>query len=322
MPMHLRALITFGAVASEGSFSRAAQKMGVAQSWVSEQVRGLEEYLGFALLARSGHNLKLTPEGATLYTYARQMTQLRDEAGAVAAQMKAALASRLRIGSLPSTADIPIRIELIERFICLYERVQVEVVEEPVPRLMDRLEKHEYDVLLLYNRGQVSEAEFDLLKLAELRCHILIPQEDQFSRAELFPMEAFAGRTVLISPSRQDPLLIKSIEETFAPHGVNFVAAPELNRHAVERYARIKRLSVLRWQPGKGRARRLEGDMVMLPIGQEITLDFIAMRNRGVHSRNLERFWQLAARFASLPQGRPEDAKVPASHVAAKKNAN
>ena len=109
MPLHLRALITFGAVAAEGSFSRAAQKMGVTQSWVSEQVRGLEDYLGFDLLVRAGRQLRLTAEGAALFPYAQQMTQLRDDAEACAARMKTARASQLRVGSLPSTAELPAR---------------------------------------------------------------------------------------------------------------------------------------------------------------------------------------------------------------------
>lgn len=298
MPLHLRALISFGAVAGEGSFSRAAQKMGVTQSWVSEQVRGLEDYLGFDLLVRSGRQLKLTAEGAALYPYAQQMTQLRDDAEACAARMKSSRASQLRVGSVPSTAEMPLRLALVERFVAKYERVQFELVEDNVPRLIDRLQARELDVLLLYDRGYLPAAEVDILKLDELHCCVLLPQEDPLSSCEAFPVAAFQDRSVVFSPGRQDPQLMEKLQDVFSAYGARFVTAPEHNRRTIERYARLKRLAAFRWR-APGRGRRELGDMVLLPLDEEIAVDFVAVRNRGLQSRNLKRFWQLASSIAA-----------------------
>ncbi|WP_211191721.1 LysR family transcriptional regulator [Actinoplanes sp. TBRC 11911] len=63
----LRHLSTFVAVAEEGSFSRAADRLRIAQSAVSRTIRDLERDLGRQLFDRSTHHVALTQAGhATL----------------------------------------------------------------------------------------------------------------------------------------------------------------------------------------------------------------------------------------------------------------
>jgi len=78
--MDLRRLRYFCAVAEELHFGRAAERMHVVQSAVSQQVKLLEEELGFALLERSRHGVRLTIQGAVFLPEARAVL-LRVEAG-------------------------------------------------------------------------------------------------------------------------------------------------------------------------------------------------------------------------------------------------
>src|ERR1044072_2202769 len=69
--MELRQLEYFVAVAEEGSFTRAAEKVHVAQPGASAQIRRLERELGAALLERTSRSVRLTDVGAAVLPYAR-----------------------------------------------------------------------------------------------------------------------------------------------------------------------------------------------------------------------------------------------------------
>ena len=69
--MELRQLATFVAVAEEGSFTRAADRLHVVQSAVSAGVRKLEKELGTTLFDRSTHTVRLSDAGGALLPEAR-----------------------------------------------------------------------------------------------------------------------------------------------------------------------------------------------------------------------------------------------------------
>lgn len=63
---NLRDLNAFVAVAAEGSFTRAAARLGVSQSALSQTVRNLEERLGIRLLNRTTRSVSPTEAGDRL----------------------------------------------------------------------------------------------------------------------------------------------------------------------------------------------------------------------------------------------------------------
>src|SRR4051812_25698988 len=69
--MELRQLEYFVAVVDEANFTRAAERLHVAQPGVSAQIRRLEAELGQELLDRSGRTVKLTDVGAAVLPHAR-----------------------------------------------------------------------------------------------------------------------------------------------------------------------------------------------------------------------------------------------------------
>ena len=99
--MELRHLRYFIAVAEELHFSRAAERLHVAQPAVSEQVRKLEEELGVRLLNRTTHRVALTEAGATLLTEARGVLQQVHRARLATHESRDRSGARLRIGYSP-----------------------------------------------------------------------------------------------------------------------------------------------------------------------------------------------------------------------------
>lgn len=79
MPVEIRQLKTFRAVAQMLSFNRAADRLGYAQSSVSAQIQALEEELGVRLFDRLGRRVLLTHAGETLEQYAAKILDLTEE---------------------------------------------------------------------------------------------------------------------------------------------------------------------------------------------------------------------------------------------------
>ena len=101
--MELRHLRYFVAVAEELHFSRAAERLHIAQPAVSEQVRKLEEELGVRLLNRTKRTVSLTDAGAALLVEARRVLQQVEMARRATHEVRDRLANRLRIGYTPAS---------------------------------------------------------------------------------------------------------------------------------------------------------------------------------------------------------------------------
>lgn len=77
--MELRHLRYFAAIAGERSFTRAAEKLRIAQPPLSRQMRDLENELGVALFERGSRPLRLTPAGRFFHEHALQILERADE---------------------------------------------------------------------------------------------------------------------------------------------------------------------------------------------------------------------------------------------------
>jgi DNA-binding transcriptional LysR family regulator len=122
--MQLAQLEAFLKVAWEGSFTRAALALNVAQSSVSARISALEKDLGEKLLMRLGSRVELTPAGRALLPYAEEMTNmmLRAREGVRTASRLSHEAVCLRIGSNGSSS-----LALVPKVINEFHRLRPDV---------------------------------------------------------------------------------------------------------------------------------------------------------------------------------------------------
>src|SRR5438445_362073 len=71
--MDTRQLAAFCMVVERRSFSQAAERLGVTQPAVSQQIRALEERVGRKLIDRSGRRVEPTEAGERLYRSAQRL---------------------------------------------------------------------------------------------------------------------------------------------------------------------------------------------------------------------------------------------------------
>src|SRR5580693_48759 len=105
LAIELRHLRYFVALADAGSFTRAAERMFVAQPTLSQQIRRLEEIVGTRLLQRRREGLQLTMAGAVLLEASRTVLSLVDHEVNRTRQVAGLGRPRLRVVVPPRLPD-------------------------------------------------------------------------------------------------------------------------------------------------------------------------------------------------------------------------
>jgi DNA-binding transcriptional LysR family regulator len=124
---NLNDLTAFLAVATDQSFTRAAAKLGVSQSALSQTVRGLEQRLGIRLLTRTTRRVTPTQAGERLLqNIGPRIEEIRAEMSAVAA-LSGKPAGTVRLVSSENAAHA-VLMPALQRVLPLYPGIKVEVV--------------------------------------------------------------------------------------------------------------------------------------------------------------------------------------------------
>jgi DNA-binding transcriptional LysR family regulator len=135
--MELYSLQVFLTIATEKSFSRAAEKLLRTQPAVSLALQRLEQELREKLIDRSGKDLLLTDAGRTVLEYARRFQSLQQELENSLAELRDNSAGRLTIGANESTTLYLLR--HIERYRELYPKIKVQIRRSLSSKLPDEL---------------------------------------------------------------------------------------------------------------------------------------------------------------------------------------
>lgn len=138
--MDLFQLEVFLAVAREGSFSRAAEKLYRTQPAVSQTIRKLEAEIGEALFDRSSRDGTLTEAGRVLQDYAQKLLNLRGEARSALKELSEMHKGRLAIAANEFTCLY--LLPVLAEFRALYPKILVTVLRALASRIPDEVMKH------------------------------------------------------------------------------------------------------------------------------------------------------------------------------------
>jgi DNA-binding transcriptional LysR family regulator len=146
--MELRQLEYFVAVAEEANFTRASERVHIAQSGVSAQVRRLERELGAELLDRTPSGVRVTDVGAAVLPYARAALEAAAGARAAVDELTGLLHGHVSVGMIVarSALDLP---DLLATFHSEHPGVEITLAEDSSDRLLERLAGGELDLALI-----------------------------------------------------------------------------------------------------------------------------------------------------------------------------
>lgn len=147
--MDLRRLRYFLRIADEGSMSRAASVLGIAQPALSRQMRLLEEALGVVLFRRTPRGVTLTEEGeqlrAAMTGPLRQLELAMQNVGSPFAQLEGGV-----VLGMPATTACVLAEPLLGRLAAAFPKVKLRVVDRETGQLIEGMLKGEVDLALIY----------------------------------------------------------------------------------------------------------------------------------------------------------------------------
>lgn len=166
--MEIRQLQHFVAVAEEKQFTRAAQRMNIVQSALSNSIRLLEEELDAKLFVRSTRHVRLTDAGQMLLDKARTaLDSIRDARDAVAAvrNLERGTLSIGTVQSLPAFLDLP---SLIERFHTEHPGIEVRLRQGSSMDLIEKIRSGRLDLAFLPLGESTGDIETNMIACESL----------------------------------------------------------------------------------------------------------------------------------------------------------
>ncbi|SEE16285.1 DNA-binding transcriptional regulator, LysR family [Streptomyces misionensis] len=153
--MELRQLRYFVAVVEEGGFTRAAERLRLAQPGLSAQIRQLERELGQPLLDRSGRAVRPTEVGEAVLPYARAALAAVEGVRQTAEEYTGLLRGRVAIGLVPGTLAHAFDLAgLLAAFHRAHPGVEVTLTEDVSDRMLAALRGGALDLAVAGVAGQ------------------------------------------------------------------------------------------------------------------------------------------------------------------------
>ena len=215
--MELRHLRYFVTVVQERNFTRAAERLHIAQPPLSRQIQQLEEELGLALIDRDSRPLKATDAGRLLFEHATQVLERVEGIRTMMKRLKTADRPRFVIGFVASTiyAALP---DLIRRFRAAAPEVDVNLVEVVSLDQIAALKDGRIDVGVGRIRFDDPAVRRDVLREERLVAalplgHALLHREGSLSLAQL------ADEPLIVYPRQPRPSYADQVISLCHDHG-------------------------------------------------------------------------------------------------------
>ncbi len=170
----LRELKTFVAVAREGTFTAAGEKIGLTQAAVSAQMQRLEAALGFALFDRTGRSARLNARGREVLERAQELLQLFGGLGSGAAGAQAAVTVELGAIASVQRSVLP---QVLADFHRRMPRCRSRVLPGLSMELLDLVDAGEIDMAAVIRPPFPLQGDLRWTTLAHEPFRLLVPRD-------------------------------------------------------------------------------------------------------------------------------------------------
>jgi DNA-binding transcriptional LysR family regulator len=211
---HLRAVLV---LAEELHFGRAAARLHVVQSAVSQTLKDLEDELGTELFARSRHGVALTAAGAHFRDHARRALEEIASGASAAQRAGRGEEGRLRIvfSTMATLTPLP---RVVAAFVRQAPRVQIELEQRASPAILEMLANGEADVGVVPETERYGALSFSLMTTDPVVA--LLPRDHPLAKAQKKSMRPadFDGEPMVVLSPRVEPVIKSQMIALLSKH--------------------------------------------------------------------------------------------------------
>ena len=190
----LRQLSYFVALADTRHFRRAAERVGISQPSLSQQILGLEAALGVNLVERGQRGAVLTPQGRTILEQARRILDETTTLRALAQDAKDGVNGTIRLGSTPTLGPYLLP-HVMAKLHGAYPDLKVIVRDAAPAVLQDELLSGEQDLIL--TQLPIHSADIESMRLFREPLKLVLARDHPLAQAPSVSDVDLAGQDVL-----------------------------------------------------------------------------------------------------------------------------
>ena len=299
--MELRHLRYFVAVAEEGHITRAAERLGIQQPPLSQQIKALEAELDVQLLRRKARGVELTEAGRALLADARAVLAHVDQAVATTRRTARGEEGRIVVGFTSSASFHPLVVRAIRRYRDAYPLVSLVLEEGGTAELVDAVRREQLDAAFI--RTPVGDAsELVIVPLLNEEMIAALPSGHKLAarpaRGAAVPLKAFTGETFILYRRRLGPGLYDAI--IAACHGAGF--SPRVGQEAPRMFSTLNLVAAglgVSIIPASMQSLHMDGVVYRRLKGAPVTAPLQLAYRRGDSAPATGRFVELAQRIVA-----------------------
>jgi DNA-binding transcriptional LysR family regulator len=246
----VRSAIQFAAVAEDLSFRRAAERLHVAQPWLSTRIRKLEDQLGFPLFVRNTRNVELTAAGRVFLRDATALAAAARAAEQSAQMLQDQHSGRIRIGVPPYHAALEAKSLLIKKFTEIRPMASVELDVGWSAHLIDRLLDCNVDLAFILDF--VPDPALEAVTLGLYQSVLAISRDEDIAHRERLNLLDLRGREVAVFTRGLNPALYDKLYGPLEAADIKLVQVTEFADLDVDRTGtqRYPLFTTLAWHGG------------------------------------------------------------------------
>ena len=225
--MELRHLQYFIALAQEGSFTRAARKVNIVQSGLSNSIKELEEELGTRLVERTTHKVSITDTGILFLQHARATLASLESAVEAVRSQDGVVRGQLRLGIMQSLCSYLELAPLLKQFRSAFPMVNVSVRVQFGDTVPELVRSGEIDLSFRAIIDKDQWPGIQLIPYMQDRLVAVCPSDHPLASRSSVTIETLSNE-IFVDLTRDLPLR-RLIDKVFAQHHLKRTTAFEVS---------------------------------------------------------------------------------------------